>query len=68
LLDARTEAGERPQQFQGIQLASNVTLLVAGSQTLEDHDLAALRLASSPLIDLLTKLEIISPREEGDPR
>jgi DNA-binding transcriptional MerR regulator len=53
---------------QGIQLAANVTLLVAGSRTLEESDLAALRLASSPLIDLLTKLEIISPREEGDPR
>jgi DNA-binding transcriptional MerR regulator len=67
-LDARTVAGERPQQIQGIQLASNVTLLVAGSRTLEDSDLAALRLASSSLIDLLTKLEIITPREGGDPR
>jgi DNA-binding transcriptional MerR regulator len=67
-LGARTEAGERPQQIQGIQLAANVTLLVAGSRTLENSDLAALRLASSSLIDLLTKLEIVPPREEGDPR
>jgi DNA-binding transcriptional MerR regulator len=59
---------DRPQQLQGIKLAANVTLLVAGSRTLEDSDLAALRLASSPLIDLLSKLEIIPPREEGDPR
>ena len=68
LLGAPTENGKRVQQIQGIQLAANVTLLVAGSRTLEDSDLAALRLASSSLIDLLTKLEIIPPREEGDPR
>jgi hypothetical protein len=53
---------------QGIQLAANVTLLVAGSRALEDSDLAAVRLASKSLIDLLTKLEILPPREEGDPR
>jgi DNA-binding transcriptional MerR regulator len=67
-LDVRTEAGERPHWLQGITLAANVTLLVAGSRTLEESDLAALRLASSSVIDLLTKLEIIPPREEGDPR
>jgi DNA-binding transcriptional MerR regulator len=62
------ENGERPQQLQGIKLAANVTLLVDSSRMLEDSELAALRLASSRLIDLLSKLEIIPPREEGDPR
>jgi DNA-binding transcriptional MerR regulator len=66
--ESRTEITDRPQQIQGIQLAPNVTLLVAGSRLLEDTDLAALRLASSALIEILTKLEIIPPREEGDPR
>jgi DNA-binding transcriptional MerR regulator len=65
---SRTEITDHPQQLQGIQLAPNVTLLVAGSRLLEDTDLAALRLASSALIEILTKLEIIPPREEGDPR
>ena len=59
---------DRPQQLQGILLAANVTLLIANSRTLEDRDLAAVRLASSSLIDLLTELEIIPPRAEGDPR
>jgi DNA-binding transcriptional MerR regulator len=67
-LEARAESALRPQQLQGIQLAANVTLLIAGSRTLNESELAALRLASSPMIDLLEKIEIIPPREEGDPR
>jgi DNA-binding transcriptional MerR regulator len=65
---ARSDVGERPRQLQGIQLAADVTLLLASSQMLDDGDLAALRAAASPLIDVLTKLEIIAPREEGEPQ
>jgi DNA-binding transcriptional MerR regulator len=66
--DARAQTIDRPQQLQGIQLAANVTLLIANSRTLEDRDLAAVHLASSSLIYLLTELDIIPPRAEGDPR
>ena len=67
-IDARPEADDRPQRFQGVQLAAKVTLLLGTSRTLDDKDLEALRLASRPLIDLLTRLEIIPPSVEGDPR
>jgi DNA-binding transcriptional MerR regulator len=67
-LEAGPESALRPQQLQGIRLAANVTLLIAGSRALEDGDLAALHLASRPLIEKLSKLEIIPPREEGEPR
>ena len=62
---ATAAENDRPQRLQGFQLASNVTLLVAGLRALEDTDLAELRVAAGPLIELLVKLKIISPFEEG---
>ena len=67
-IGARPEADDRPQTLHGVQLAANVTLLLATARTLRDNDLEALRRASGPLIDLLAKLKIISPPREGDPR
>ena len=64
----RPGADDRPQKFQGVQLAANVTLLLATSRTLADKDLEALRSASGPLIDLLARLKIIPPPREGDSR
>ncbi len=64
----RAEANDRPLPFQGVQLAANVTLLLGTSRTLDDKDLEALRSASRPLIDLLTRLEITPRPVEGDPR
>jgi DNA-binding transcriptional MerR regulator len=66
--DARSEANDRLQPFQGVPLAANVTLLLGTSRRLEDKELEALRMACGPLIDLLTRLKITPPPVEGDPR
>jgi DNA-binding transcriptional MerR regulator len=58
----------RPQSLQGVALAENVTLLLASSRPLERDDLEALRSASRPLIDLLTRLAITPPRGERGSR
>jgi DNA-binding transcriptional MerR regulator len=60
--------GGHPQTLQGVPLAENVTLLLAASRAITSEDLEALRSVSRPLIDLLTKLEILTPRGERGSR
>jgi DNA-binding transcriptional MerR regulator len=57
--DGRAEPPEGIRRLEGVQLAENVTLLVGVSRPLEEHDLAALRAAARPLIEVLTKLKIV---------
>jgi DNA-binding transcriptional MerR regulator len=54
-----------PRTFQGLPLSEGVTLLLALSRPLEADDLKALRKAAAPLLNLLTRRRLISPREEG---
>ena len=56
-----------PQTFHGVPLADGVTLLLASSRPIDGQDLEALRAAAAPLIDTLTRRQLISPREDGDP-
>jgi DNA-binding transcriptional MerR regulator len=63
---ARPAPWDRPGIFQGIRLAENVTLLLATSRPLGDEDLETLRKAAAPLIGILTRRQLIPPREEGE--
>jgi DNA-binding transcriptional MerR regulator len=71
-VDAPTSAADRAvahedlQVLQGIELTSDVTLLLAAARALESEELQKLRTAAGPLIDLLARLQIISPRGRGD--
>jgi hypothetical protein len=58
---------EGPTFLSGIPLQPGVTLLVAASRRIAPEDIAAIRLAAAPLIDLLTNSLLIEPRERGDP-
>jgi DNA-binding transcriptional MerR regulator len=52
--------------LQGIELAPDVTLLLAAARPVESEELPDLRAAAGPLIDRLARLRIISPRGRGD--
>ena len=47
--DARPATNDRPQTFQGVPLAEDVTLLLASSRPLDARHLEALRSAAAPL-------------------
>jgi DNA-binding transcriptional MerR regulator len=57
-----------PQTLQGVPLAENVTLLLASSRPITGEDFEAVRSVSRPLIDLLVKLDILTPRGERGSR
>src|SRR5262249_20160924 len=70
------EGGERatrkaaegpPQTFHGVQLVEGASLLLASSRRLDERDLEAIRTAAAPLIDTLTRRQLIPIREEGEP-
>jgi DNA-binding transcriptional MerR regulator len=62
----RPTADHGPRTLQGLWLAEGVTLLLAPSRPLEDEDLKALRKAAAPLMNLLNRRRLISPREQGE--
>jgi DNA-binding transcriptional MerR regulator len=62
----RGPAIDEPQVLQGVPLAAEVTLLLRVPRSLDDRDLAAVRTAAAPLIDILTKRRLITPREQGE--
>jgi DNA-binding transcriptional MerR regulator len=57
--DRRALPSEGIQRLEGVQLAENATLLLGVSRPLEERNLAAIRAAASPLIELLTELKIV---------
>jgi DNA-binding transcriptional MerR regulator len=54
-----------PQMFHGVPLAEGVTLLLASSRPIDGQDLEAVRNAAAPLIETLTRRQLISPRDVG---
>ncbi len=71
-VDDTLEAARKPvpyaETFQGVPLAENVTLLLASSRPIASEEHEALRSASRPLIELLSKLNILTPRGERGSR
>ena len=67
-LESALQPSDQLQTLQGVPLAENVTLLLASSRPLQSADIEALRSASRPLIDLLIKLDIFTPRGDRGPR
>lgn len=57
---------EDAAHFVGVPLDPGVTLLLAPARPLGADDLAAIRRAAAPLIDMLTRARLIEPREQGD--
>jgi DNA-binding transcriptional MerR regulator len=62
---ARSHEIMHPQMFHGVPLAEGVTLLLASSRPIDGPDLEAVRAAAAPLLDTLTRRQLISPREVG---
>lgn len=63
---ARHAAADRPQALFGVPLHPDVTLLLAASRPVDVEELAAIRVAAAPLIDMLTRTRLIEPPEGGD--
>lgn len=53
--------------LQGVSLSAETTLLFAPTRPLDDADCAALRQAAMPLLKLLHKRRLLTPRHERNP-
>jgi DNA-binding transcriptional MerR regulator len=58
---AQSQEIMHPRMFHGVPLAEGVTLLLAPSRPIDGQDLEAVRAAAAPLIDTLTRRQLISP-------
>jgi DNA-binding transcriptional MerR regulator len=52
-----------PEPLQGVRLAEGVTLLLETSRPIRDEDLATIRMAAAPLIEILQLRRLIRSRE-----
>jgi DNA-binding transcriptional MerR regulator len=69
---SRTPIGPAPgattELYQGVPLVDGVTLLLATSRPIDEHDLEAIRAAAAPLIRGLIRRQLIRVPTEGETR